>query len=65
MAKKKNENTTSIGFEEVIWRAADKLRGNLNASEYEGVVLGLTSCHKRHVGILSVCQLILLKLVEL
>lgn len=41
MVKKKNENTTSIGFEEVIWRAADKLRGNLNASEYEGVVLGL------------------------
>ena len=41
MAKKKKENTTSIGFEEVIWRAADKLRGNLNASEYEGVVLGL------------------------
>ena len=41
MAKKKKENTTSIGFEEVIWRAADKLRGNLNASEYEGVVFGL------------------------
>ena len=39
MAKK--ENTTSIGFEEIIWRAADKLRGNLSASEYEGVVLGL------------------------
>ena len=39
MAKK--ENTTSIGFEETISRAADKLRGNLNASEYEGVVLGL------------------------
>ena len=39
MAKK--ENTTSIGFEDAIWRAADKLRGNLNASEYEGVVLGL------------------------
>lgn len=39
MAKK--ENTTAIGFEETIWRAADKLRGNLNASEYEGVVLGL------------------------
>lgn len=38
---KKQTNTTSIGFEEVIWRAADKLRGNLNASEYEGVVLGL------------------------
>lgn len=40
MAKKK-ENTTSIGFEEIIWRAADKLRGNLSASEYESVVLGL------------------------
>ena len=39
MAKK--ENTASIGFEEIIWRAADKLRGNLSASQYEGVVLGL------------------------
>ena len=38
MAKK--ENTTSIGFEDAIWRAADKLRGNLNASEYEGVIQG-------------------------
>lgn len=38
---KKNTNTTSIGFEETIWRAADKLLGNLNAAEYEGVVLGL------------------------
>ena len=38
---KKSDNTTSIGFEEVIWRAADKLRGNLSASQYEGVVLGL------------------------
>ena len=34
MAKKK-DNTTSIGFEETIWRAADKLRGNLNAAEYD------------------------------
>lgn len=38
MAKK---DTTSIGFEDEIWKAADVLRGNLNASEYEGVVLGL------------------------
>ena len=38
---KKNENTTSIGFEEKIWRAADKLRGNLDAAEYKSVVLGL------------------------
>ena len=35
------ENTTSIGFEETIWRAADKLRGNLDAAEYKSVVLGL------------------------
>lgn len=38
MAKKDN---TSLGFEEEIWKAADNLRGNLNASEYESVVLGL------------------------
>lgn len=35
------KNTASIGFEEKIWKAADLLRGNLSASEYEGVVLGL------------------------
>lgn len=35
------ENTISIGFEDKIWKAADVLRGNLNASDYEGVVLGL------------------------
>ena len=40
MAKKKTD-TTSIGFEETIWRAADKLRGNLDAAEYKNVVLGL------------------------
>lgn len=34
-------NTTSLAFEEKIWSAADTLRGNLSASEYEGVVLGL------------------------
>lgn len=38
---KKDTNTTSIGFEEKIWKAADVLRGNLNPSQYEGVVLGL------------------------
>lgn len=35
------KDTISIGFEEQIWKAADVLRGNLNAAEYEGVVLGL------------------------
>ncbi|MEQ2957656.1 type I restriction-modification system subunit M [Slackia piriformis] len=41
MAKKKAENTAEIGFEEQIWKAADKLRGNMDASEYKNVVLGL------------------------
>lgn len=42
MAKaKKADNTAEIGFEEQIWKAADKLRGNLDASEYKNVVLGL------------------------
>ena len=40
MAKKQTD-TISIGFEDKIWKAADVLRGNLNAAEYEGVVLGL------------------------
>lgn len=35
------ESTVEIGFEEQIWAAADKLRGNLDASEYKNVVLGL------------------------
>ena len=33
MAKKKTDNTVEIGFEEQIWKAADKLRGNIDASE--------------------------------
>ena len=41
MAKKQAQDKTSIGFEDKIWKAADVLRGNLNAAEYEGVVLGL------------------------
>lgn len=42
MAKsKKTDNTAEIGFEEQIWKAADKLRGNLDTSEYKNVVLGL------------------------
>src|SRR3989344_2067354 len=30
-----------IDFEQELWRAADKLRGNIDASEYKHVVLGL------------------------
>ena len=38
MAKK---NTAEIGFERQIWDAACVLRGNMDASEYKNVVLGL------------------------
>lgn len=34
-------NTADLGFEKEIWSAADKLRGNMDASEYKHVVLGL------------------------
>ena len=36
-----NIKTADIGFEKEIWKAADLLRGNLDASEYKSVVLGL------------------------
>jgi type I restriction enzyme M protein len=44
MAKKKSSASTStatIGFEATLWQAADKLRSNMDASEYKHVVLGL------------------------
>lgn len=34
-------NTSSIGFEKQIWEAACLLRGNIDASEYKSVILGL------------------------
>ena len=34
-------NTAELGFEKHIWKAADLLRGNMDASEYKSVVLGL------------------------
>ena len=36
-----SNNTASIGFEKQIWDAACILRGNMDASEYKQVVLGL------------------------
>lgn len=41
MAAKKGSNTADIGFEKEIWDAACILRGNIDASEYKHVVLGL------------------------
>jgi type I restriction enzyme M protein len=34
-------NNSSFGFEQKLWQAADKLRSNMNASEYKHVVLGI------------------------
>lgn len=36
-----DKNTADIGFEGTIWEAACVLRGNLDASEYKSVILGL------------------------
>lgn len=36
-----DKNTAAIGFEKQIWDAACVLRGNMDASEYKSVVLGL------------------------
>jgi len=36
-----DKSTTNIGFEKQIWDAACVLRGNIDASEYKSVVLGL------------------------
>ncbi len=41
---KKNGNKSNggdLGFEATLWQAADKLRSNMDASEYKHVVLGL------------------------
>ena len=37
----KEKNNANIGFEEKLWKAADKLRSNMDAAEYKHVVLGL------------------------
>lgn len=34
-------NGANIGFEEKLWKAADKLRSNLDAAQYKHIVLGL------------------------
>src|SRR5438067_1525252 len=37
----KRGNGMPLGFENTLWAAADKLRGNLEPAEYKHVVLGL------------------------
>ena len=40
-ASKKKDQTANLGFEAVLWQAADKLRNNMDAAEYKHTVLGL------------------------
>jgi type I restriction enzyme M protein len=35
------QNGDPLGFEDTLWKAADKLRGSMDSSEYKHVVLGL------------------------
>jgi type I restriction enzyme M protein len=39
--KSRNKQVKPLGFEDTLWKAADKLRGSMDASEYKHVVLGL------------------------
>ena len=41
MAKRANNNGANLGFEAQLWAAADKLRGNMEPSDYKHVALGL------------------------
>lgn len=41
MAKQTHASSANLGFEEKLWAAADKLRGNMDAAEYKHVVLGM------------------------
>ena len=34
-------STVNLGFENKLWEMADKLRGNIESSEYKHVILGL------------------------
>jgi type I restriction enzyme M protein len=41
MAKRNSKLAATPRFETILWQAADKLRGNLDAAEYKHVVLGI------------------------
>ena len=38
---RKQNNGANLGFEDKLWRAADKMRGSMDAAEYKHVALGL------------------------
>jgi len=39
--EKSKGNGAKLGFEEILWQAADKQRGHMDAAEYKHIVLGL------------------------
>ena len=41
VTKKQDNNGAALGFEAQLWAAADKLRGNMEPSDYKHVALGL------------------------
>jgi len=41
MSIRGKNNGANLGFEETLWKTADKLRSNMDAAEYKHVVLGL------------------------
>ena len=41
MAKQANNSSANLGFEAQLWSTADKLRGNMEPSDYKHVALGL------------------------
>jgi len=41
MAKRNSKPGAAPKFESILWQAADKLRGNLDAAKYKHVVLGI------------------------
>ena len=41
MAKAKKDNNSEEPIEKQLWKAADKLRKNIDAAEYKHIVLGL------------------------
>jgi len=47
MARTKNSTGANLGFEDKLWAAADKLRGNMDAAEYKHVVVDLSQVHLR------------------
>ena len=40
-SNKENANGANLGFEEKLWKSADKMRSNMDAAEYKHVVLGM------------------------